>query len=125
MKAHGDTALWDALALASDQIIDYAKKFPNAKKRIICLSDGNDNMSKQKNSDLSLFLSVCGSQDRIVDFSRFQLTSARKTMWLLIHSASEMKITWNYVQFHTSLAGTSSSQNHWNKRWQFVRWNLS
>jgi Mg-chelatase subunit ChlD len=58
MNAHGDTSLWDALTLASDQIIDYTKRFPNAKRRIICLSDGKDNMSKQKVGDLSLFLSV-------------------------------------------------------------------
>jgi uncharacterized protein YegL len=58
MKALGDTALWDALALANDQLSEYAQKFPNAKKRIICISDGNDNKSKKRNSDVSWTLYV-------------------------------------------------------------------
>lgn len=61
MSTQGDTALWDAISLASDQIVDYTKKFPNAKRRIICLSDGKDNMSKKKHSDLSIALSVSGN----------------------------------------------------------------
>lgn len=48
MQASGDTALWDALNLANDQINQYAVKYPKARKRIICLSDGDDtNSSKQ------------------------------------------------------------------------------
>ena len=42
----GDTALWDALALAQDQIQEYAAAYPNAKKRILCISDGVDTSSK-------------------------------------------------------------------------------
>ena len=53
MNARGDTALWDALALANDQLSEYAQKFPNAKKRIICISDGEDTKSKQRSSDVS------------------------------------------------------------------------
>lgn len=45
MKAEGDTALWDALALAKDQLVEYGKKYPEAKKRIICISDGADTKS--------------------------------------------------------------------------------
>lgn len=45
MEAKGDTTLWDALSLASDLISQYAQRFPNALKRIICLSDGNDTKS--------------------------------------------------------------------------------
>ncbi|KAG4437405.1 hypothetical protein IFR05_007130 [Cadophora sp. M221] len=56
IKAHGDTALWDALALADDQLTEYAKKFPNAKKRIICLSDGMDTKSTQKAEIISMNL---------------------------------------------------------------------
>ena len=41
----GDTALWDALALASDQLNQYATQYPDAKKRIICISDGEDTKS--------------------------------------------------------------------------------
>lgn len=46
MSADGDTALWDALALAKDQLTDYARKYPSAKKRIIVISDGEDTASK-------------------------------------------------------------------------------
>ncbi|KAH7330116.1 hypothetical protein BKA65DRAFT_51346 [Rhexocercosporidium sp. MPI-PUGE-AT-0058] len=56
IRAHGDTALWDALALANDQLTEYAKKFPNAKKRIICLSDGMDTKSTQKAETISMNL---------------------------------------------------------------------
>lgn len=46
MQPSGDTALWDALSLAKDQLNAYALKYPNAKKRIICISDGEDTKSK-------------------------------------------------------------------------------
>ncbi|KAK0652494.1 hypothetical protein B0T16DRAFT_387747 [Cercophora newfieldiana] len=42
----GDTALWDALALARDQIQEYSAAYPDAKKRILCISDGMDTKSK-------------------------------------------------------------------------------
>ena len=58
MRASGDTALWDALALANDQLSEYHQKYPNAKKRIICLSDGKDNKSKKRHSDVSWSLFV-------------------------------------------------------------------
>jgi hypothetical protein len=45
LKHSGDTALWDGLLLAKNRIGEYATKFPNAKKRIICLSDGKDTTS--------------------------------------------------------------------------------
>lgn len=43
--SHGDTALWDALALARENLSEYGEKFPGVKKRIICLSDGEDTKS--------------------------------------------------------------------------------
>ncbi|KAK4897587.1 hypothetical protein LTR27_004733 [Elasticomyces elasticus] len=46
----GDIALWDALALANDQLTQYALKFPEAKKRIICISDGVDTKSISQTS---------------------------------------------------------------------------
>ena len=52
MIAQGDTAVWDALALANDQLADYGQKYPNAKKRIICLSDGTDTDSGKKCYDV-------------------------------------------------------------------------
>jgi hypothetical protein len=71
MVARGDTAIWDSqshlqpgrstklaniipgLALAQDQIVHYAEKYPNAKLRIICISDGEDNKSKQNVVDIA------------------------------------------------------------------------
>jgi hypothetical protein len=46
MEASGDTAIWDSIALAQDQLQDYAKHYPNARLRIICSSDGEDNRSQ-------------------------------------------------------------------------------
>jgi ubiquitin-protein ligase/uncharacterized protein YegL len=46
LQHRGDTALWDALALARDQIQEYSAAYPNAKKRILCMSDGVDTSSK-------------------------------------------------------------------------------
>lgn len=48
MEAQGDTAIWDALAIANDQLSQYASKFPGVKKRIICLSDGSDTKSEKE-----------------------------------------------------------------------------
>ncbi|EME80089.1 uncharacterized protein MYCFIDRAFT_177070 [Pseudocercospora fijiensis CIRAD86] len=45
MHAQGDTALWDALAMAKDQLDEYAKKYPTARRRIIVISDGEDTKS--------------------------------------------------------------------------------
>lgn len=46
----GDTALWDALALAGDQIEQYASRFPGAKKRVVVISDGRDTKSSTNTS---------------------------------------------------------------------------
>lgn len=45
LSAKGNTALFDALALARDQLPEYGKKYPDAKKRIIRISDGVDTSS--------------------------------------------------------------------------------
>lgn len=52
MTATGDTALWDALALASDQLKHYGEENRTTKKRIICLSDGADTKSSRKSHDV-------------------------------------------------------------------------
>ncbi|KAF2176289.1 hypothetical protein K469DRAFT_682623 [Zopfia rhizophila CBS 207.26] len=36
--------------------MEYAQKFPNAKKRILCLSDGEDTKSRQRVHDISIKL---------------------------------------------------------------------
>lgn len=45
LEASGDTSLWDALALAADQLAHLGERWPGIKKRIICLSDGVDTKS--------------------------------------------------------------------------------
>ena len=52
LHSGGDTALWDAIALGSDQLEEYGKKFLNAKKRILCISDGVDNKSDRRVANL-------------------------------------------------------------------------
>ncbi|KAF2158863.1 hypothetical protein M409DRAFT_61284 [Zasmidium cellare ATCC 36951] len=53
MKARGDTKLWDGLQLAKDQLLEYAEKFPNAKKRIVILSDGMDTKSTATSQEVA------------------------------------------------------------------------
>lgn len=45
LEASGDTSLWEALALAADQLAHFGQKYPGMPKRIICLSDGVDTKS--------------------------------------------------------------------------------
>jgi len=52
LQHDGDTALWDGLSLAKDRIAEYAEKYPTAKKRIICLSDGTDTNSTRSASEV-------------------------------------------------------------------------
>ncbi|KAF2996796.1 hypothetical protein E8E13_000636 [Curvularia kusanoi] len=51
-EAEGDTAIWDSVALAMDQLLQYAFKYPSTKMRIICISDGEDNKSNRLVHDL-------------------------------------------------------------------------
>ncbi|KAE8873449.1 hypothetical protein PTNB73_00081 [Pyrenophora teres f. teres] len=53
LKASGDTAIWDSIALAQDQIQQYAEQYPGSKLRIICISDGEDNKSQNTAVDLA------------------------------------------------------------------------
>ena len=64
MSAVGDTALWDAIALADDQLSQYGQKYPNARKRIICLSDGADTNSTKRSHEVSLGI---GQRKVVVD----------------------------------------------------------
>ena len=52
MQSGGDTAVWDALALATHHVTEYAQRFPNALKRIVCLSDGLDTSSSKQVHDV-------------------------------------------------------------------------
>nr|OQO26960.1 hypothetical protein B0A51_05959 [Rachicladosporium sp. CCFEE 5018] len=65
MSANGDTALWDALALARDQLSQYALQHTQAKKRIIVISDGYDTKSvKNTGHDVAF---ECKANDIAVD----------------------------------------------------------
>lgn len=55
MKVGGDTALWDALMLAEDHLMEASRNFPNIKKRIVCLSDGKDTTSAKSAEN------ICGA----------------------------------------------------------------
>src|SRR5271169_1002148 len=55
---YGDTALWDALALAQETLSTYGEKFPGVQKRIICLSDGEDTKSVHDMFEVSRLLQV-------------------------------------------------------------------
>ncbi len=52
MTEDGDTALWDALALAADHLVEVSRPCPKIKKRIICLSDGTDTSSLRSTDDV-------------------------------------------------------------------------
>jgi ubiquitin-protein ligase len=52
LSPQDDTALWDALALAADQLTEYGAKYPKSKQRILCISDGVDTGSERKAIDL-------------------------------------------------------------------------
>jgi Mg-chelatase subunit ChlD len=43
IETDGATAIWDALILAEKCLTKYEKKYPRAKKRILALSDDEDN----------------------------------------------------------------------------------
>jgi hypothetical protein len=42
IQATGSTALWDALVACEGHLTSYAAQYPNARKRIVVLSDGQD-----------------------------------------------------------------------------------
>ena len=60
MKANGDTALWDSLSLARDQLIEHGRKHPNAKQRVIVISDGLDSTSTSTPQDVCWRLREAG-----------------------------------------------------------------
>ncbi|KAI4716715.1 hypothetical protein E4T48_07108 [Aureobasidium sp. EXF-10727] len=81
MHANGDTALWDGLKLAQTQIMKHAEKYPQAQRRIICLSDGNDTKSVTGVAELCYKLredkiavdSVCIGKDDNVDLKALSI----------------------------------------------------
>jgi Mg-chelatase subunit ChlD len=60
VRPKGQTALWNALALANDQLSACGKQFPDARKRIISISDGKNTIpgSNRQSWDLAMDLYV-------------------------------------------------------------------
>ena len=54
----GLTALWDALKRARTELMSYSVAYPNAIKRIIVLTDGEDNMSTVSSREVCYELQV-------------------------------------------------------------------
>jgi hypothetical protein len=99
MDPEGDTALWDALGLAADHLVDVAKRYPNIKKRIICLSDGEDTSSNKNVEDVVRMLmqheivvdSVCiGDEDNSALRTASYLTGGYKFVPSTIEEASAL-----------------------------------
>ena len=91
VNCNGETALWDALALAKEKIMVYADRYPDAKRRIVCLTDGRDTHSTNKPLDLSENLQVA-----IFTFFYSNLVGYRAQILLSIHSSSAKKPTQIY-----------------------------
>lgn len=58
VECTGFTSLWDALWMAHRDILDCAAIRPDARKRIICLSDGEDTNSFHTAQEVCLALQV-------------------------------------------------------------------
>ena len=54
----GLTAIWDALVMAEQELSRLAQTYPCAKKRIVVLSDGEDNESKKTPQEVCLMPQV-------------------------------------------------------------------
>ncbi|KIW06114.1 uncharacterized protein PV09_03281 [Verruconis gallopava] len=52
LKPSSDTAIWDGLALACHHLEQYGTRYPEAKKRILCISDGEDTKSSKDPASL-------------------------------------------------------------------------
>ncbi|KIX05990.1 uncharacterized protein Z518_03964 [Rhinocladiella mackenziei CBS 650.93] len=64
MDANGNTVLWDAIDLAADHLVEVGRSYGTIKKRIICLSDGEDTSSGKKVEDVCRRLA---QQEIVVD----------------------------------------------------------
>jgi Mg-chelatase subunit ChlD len=53
------TSLWDALNSAKTELTAYGLKHPSARKRIVCLTDGEDNLSIARDYAVCSELQVC------------------------------------------------------------------
>ncbi|KIW15605.1 hypothetical protein PV08_05653 [Exophiala spinifera] len=65
LAARGDTALWDALALAADHLVEEGRRFQGGsgdriKMRVVVLSDGRDTSSRLRLEDVVLRLGRFG-----------------------------------------------------------------
>jgi len=58
VEANGFTALWDALYLGNQELSEYAKVYPGAKKRLLVLTDGENTSKKYKAHEVCAGLKV-------------------------------------------------------------------
>lgn len=58
IECYGLTALWKALIIAERQLSAYGSKYPRAKKRILALSDGENNIEPFSAQEICLKLQV-------------------------------------------------------------------
>uniref|UniRef100_A0A1X7US96 Uncharacterized protein n=1 Tax=Amphimedon queenslandica TaxID=400682 RepID=A0A1X7US96_AMPQE len=55
-EVQGQTALYDALKAGANSLSEFTSQFPSCHRRILCLTDGEDNRSKATPFDVSVFL---------------------------------------------------------------------
>ena len=58
ITASGSTALWDALYRACDELERYGRQYPDALKRIVALTDGENNHTRHKAHEVCMKLQV-------------------------------------------------------------------
>jgi Mg-chelatase subunit ChlD len=87
-----NTALWDALVLANSELTAYGQKYPKAKKRIIVLSDGENNQQNHTALEACQTLQVTSLINYGIDFSH---PVSLSTVLLLV--APEIKTSRRYL----------------------------
>ena len=56
VEAGGRTAIWDAMVSAAEQLDEISSTYPDCAKRILCLTDGEDNSSTHKPHEVAKLL---------------------------------------------------------------------
>ena len=70
IESHGLTALWKALLIAETQLSAYSHKYPSAKKRILALSDGENNIEPFSAQEICLTLQVFPRNKELTDVQK-------------------------------------------------------
>ena len=119
MLPGGDTCIWDALALANSHLTEYAKQYPQVRKRIVCLSDGVDNSSVQQGyiiarelqRDAVVVDSVCiGNEDNAALRTVSLLTNGYKFVPKSLDEAMAMSELEPFLNLQDRASASSQSQ---------------